>query len=295
MKNILALKGGGYKGLYQALILNYIEKKTNKKIHEIFDLIVGTSIGSINGFALSLGITTQEILNLYLSKTGRKVFQKNILTNDIFASKYSESDIKDFIKGFFKDKQMKECLVPTMSLSYDIVKKEPKLFKSYKTPDEQIYHATKASASAPTYFPSHEYEGSLLIDGGVMFNDPSLIAYVEAQKLFKGENINLLSIGTLYDIKPIKIKNGGKLAWATNIFDVLFEATSSGIDYLIKNLALRENDNYLRIDKIDKMNLAMDNSSKEAIELIYSYAEKTIEENKDAIDNFINIVMNKNS
>ena len=44
-KNVLALKGGGYKGLYQALILSYIEKTTNKKIQTSFIIQTGSPPG----------------------------------------------------------------------------------------------------------------------------------------------------------------------------------------------------------------------------------------------------------
>lgn len=291
-KNVLALKGGGYKGLYQALILSYIEKTTNKKIYELFDLVVGTSIGSINSFAITTGKSAEDLVNLYLSKNGRKVFFKNILTNNLITSKYSEDNIGDFIKTLFGDKQMKECIIPTMSLAYNTIKKEPLLFKSFKDPLIKIYDATKSSSSAPTYFPSHSYEGDLLIDGGVMFNDPSLIAYVEATKLFPNEAINVLSIGTLYKTNPIKIKNGGTVQWIPNIIDVLFEATSSGVDYFMRKLAIKENvDNYLKIDYFDKTNTEMDDSSKEAIEKIKTSAGKTIIENKEQINNFIELLL----
>ncbi len=293
-KFVLALKGGGYKGLYQALILLYIEKLYGKPINEMFDLIVGTSIGSINAFALSIGTSAEEIVNTYMDKKGRKVFSQNILTqlNNINFSKYPEKNIGDFIKGFFGNKTMKDCKTKTMSLAYNLTKRQPFLFQSYdREEDVLIYDATKASCSAPTYFPSHSYKGDLLTDGGVMFNDPSLIGYVEATKLFPDCDINILSIGTLFDTNPINIKNGGVVPWAPAIIDLLFSATSEGIDYFIKKLAIKENETYLRLDFEDDTHLAMDDSSEDTIKKLKDYAGKTIVQNKEDIKSFIEMII----
>ena len=52
---ILCLDGGGMRGLVQIEILRQIEKKTGKRITELFDWIVGTSIGGIIALALVYG------------------------------------------------------------------------------------------------------------------------------------------------------------------------------------------------------------------------------------------------
>lgn len=52
---ILVLDGGGMKGLIEVEILEQIEKVTGRRIVELFDWIVGTSIGSIIALALVYG------------------------------------------------------------------------------------------------------------------------------------------------------------------------------------------------------------------------------------------------
>ncbi|WP_317617461.1 patatin-like phospholipase family protein [Ralstonia pseudosolanacearum] len=49
---ILALSGGGYRGLFTARILAEIERQIDAPIGSRFDLVTGTSIGGI----LALGI-----------------------------------------------------------------------------------------------------------------------------------------------------------------------------------------------------------------------------------------------
>lgn len=52
---MLLLDGGGMKGLMQIDILCEIEKRTGKKIIELFDWIVGSSIGAVMAMALVHG------------------------------------------------------------------------------------------------------------------------------------------------------------------------------------------------------------------------------------------------
>ena len=44
---ILSLDGAGIRGVATATILQQIEKSTGKRIHELFDVVVGTSVGGI--------------------------------------------------------------------------------------------------------------------------------------------------------------------------------------------------------------------------------------------------------
>ena len=53
MKCILSIDGGGIRGIIPALVLREIERRTEKKISEVFDLVAGTSTGGILALGLS--------------------------------------------------------------------------------------------------------------------------------------------------------------------------------------------------------------------------------------------------
>lgn len=57
---ILSMDGGGMKGLATVQILKEIEKGTGKQIHEMFDLICGTSTGGMLAVALGIKLMSLE-------------------------------------------------------------------------------------------------------------------------------------------------------------------------------------------------------------------------------------------
>lgn len=57
---ILTMDGGGMKGLATVQLLKEIEKGSGKRIHELFDLICGTSTGGMLAIALGVKLMTLE-------------------------------------------------------------------------------------------------------------------------------------------------------------------------------------------------------------------------------------------
>ena len=53
---ILCLDGGGIRGLIQLEVLSQLERKTGKRITELFDWIIGTSTGGIIALGLVYGV-----------------------------------------------------------------------------------------------------------------------------------------------------------------------------------------------------------------------------------------------
>lgn len=49
--NILSLSGGGIKGVFQSTFLEFLEEEYKVPLSQIFDLVAGTSTGSIVGAA----------------------------------------------------------------------------------------------------------------------------------------------------------------------------------------------------------------------------------------------------
>ena len=56
--HILSLDGGGARGIYSAQVLACIERAVGAQVRDCFDLIAGTSTGSIIAGAAAAGIPT---------------------------------------------------------------------------------------------------------------------------------------------------------------------------------------------------------------------------------------------
>lgn len=71
--NILCLDGGGIRGVISARILKEIEAQIQTPLHEYFDMIAGTSTGSILAAGLSIGMTADELIKVY-ENDGETIF-----------------------------------------------------------------------------------------------------------------------------------------------------------------------------------------------------------------------------
>ena len=72
-RRILALDGGGIKGVLAAAFLDTVETATGKRIADHFDLVAGTSTGGIIALGLGLGLSAREIVEFYV-REGPRIF-----------------------------------------------------------------------------------------------------------------------------------------------------------------------------------------------------------------------------
>src|SRR5262245_28150258 len=81
-RKLLALDGGGIRGMLSVEILARIEEllqekysNPNLKLCDYFDYIAGTSTGAIIAAALSFGMTVDQVRKFY-ETSGEEMFQK---------------------------------------------------------------------------------------------------------------------------------------------------------------------------------------------------------------------------
>lgn len=229
---ILALDGGGYKGLYTACVLHEIEK-FNKLLAAHFDLIAGTSVGGLIALALAAGRTAEEIKTFFLEK-GETIFpqgsrferQRRWLNQLIRSGKYDDTGLRTSIESILGTRLMQEAnsylCIPTLNLPT----LSPFVFKTdhdselTRDADVPMSDVARATSAAPTYLPVAEidaFPGYQFADGGLWANNPSLVGLVEAFRFFVGPgkrygSVKLLSIGTVDDSKPRSITRPKQLS-----------------------------------------------------------------------------------
>ena len=78
--NILAIDGGGIRGLIPALVLAEIEQRTGRPISSLFDLVAGTSTGAIIACALTRPspMPAEQLAAIY-EEEGPKIFDASLV------------------------------------------------------------------------------------------------------------------------------------------------------------------------------------------------------------------------
>jgi patatin-like phospholipase/acyl hydrolase len=228
-KRILALDGGGIRGIITLEILAGIESLLREKsgrrddfvLADYFDFIAGTSTGAIIGTALSLGMSVRDIRSFYLD-TGREMFeQASVLRR--FRYKYEDTKLSQKLHEVFGSQttlgsdRLKTLLMlvmrnATTDSPWPISNNPFAKFNQRDLPDcnlnVPLWQLVRASTAAPCFFPPEVVqlgqEEFIFIDGALTtYNNPAfqafLMATVEPYNLNwpAGEDkILLVSIGT---------------------------------------------------------------------------------------------------
>ena len=200
---ILALDGGGIRGIFTASFLATIEEQIKGRIADHFDLIVGTSTGGIIGLAVSFGLPATQILDLYV-EVGRCVFGTPRRLEMLVRPKYRTGPLTRVLREVFGERTINEVLTPVCITSYELTNSYPRIWKDDHMDDSlgggeaPAWKVALATASAPIYFPgSTVAPGDSHVDGGLFANNPTLVGLAEAVKSFHQplDRIRILSIG----------------------------------------------------------------------------------------------------
>ena len=107
-KRILALDGGGLRGILTLGILQKVEQVLRERhgnspdfrLAHYYDLIAGTSTGAIIAAALAVGMSVEELRAMYM-KLGAEVFERSWLRHGLLRAKYDERKLVDQLKSVF--------------------------------------------------------------------------------------------------------------------------------------------------------------------------------------------------
>ncbi|WP_254413114.1 patatin-like phospholipase family protein [Dyadobacter diqingensis] len=232
---ILAIDGGGIRGVVPLQVIRYIESVTKREIHQSFDLIAGTSTGGILASALTIQDRSSveankrkykldDLESIYRVR-GKEIFPApsnrfmnwyTAFTNWI-QPQFNPNNLNRVLIEFFGDDRISNCLKPIFIASYDIHRNKPVFFTFREAslfPDRNstLVEVARATSAAPTYFPTFDFhyasERLICIDGGIYMNNPSLGALVEVlgnadykhyklnDNVLQIKDISLLSLGT---------------------------------------------------------------------------------------------------
>ena len=213
-RKLLAIDGGGIRGVLTLEILAEIEQQIEKqtgidRLGEYFDYIGGTSTGSIIAAGLAVGMSAKELLDFY-EQFGKQMFEKTGLLDRItslVSSLYEDEPLAKKLKEIFHDggtprqpadlsSDRLRCLllVVTRNITTDSpwpISSNP--FAKYNDPTRDdcnlripLWQLVRASTAAPIFFlpevvrlnPKKPEEVRVFVDGGITpYNNPAFLLF----------------------------------------------------------------------------------------------------------------------
>jgi len=156
--SILAIDGGGIRGYFSAYLLHRFQQEFGVDFTGTFDLICGTSTGSIIAAALAIDYPLEDVVKLYEDKGGH-IFKKVVASFGGFArARYDLKPLQAELIAAFGDRTLSETVTRLLIPATDIGNGQVHVFKStyaekfVRDKNVRIADAVLASCAAPTYF-----------------------------------------------------------------------------------------------------------------------------------------------
>jgi predicted acylesterase/phospholipase RssA len=223
---ILAIDGGGIRGIIPAMLLGELENRISKvqgeDVHlaDHFDLVCGTSTGGIIALAHAhKRLSFSDVLKIYDTGAvfdtpcGRLSAWYNFVQTSHW---YSADCLEKLLQSVFDDEDLlreqghlpKVFVVAEEGESRDPVEVLLASYDDTSGTNRQIvssckvWEAARATSAAPYYFPSWEMNSGEsssrhLADGGIRHNNPLMLGIEEAKKIWPSRPLDfVLSVGT---------------------------------------------------------------------------------------------------
>jgi len=311
---ILSIDGGGIRGIIPALVLAEIEKRTGRRIADLFHLVAGTSTGGI--LALGLGISKSppaptysaaQMMEMY-EREGSRIFscrfpRKVAAGGNLWRAKYPTAGIEQVLLEYFGESRLRNAATDLLITGYEIERSFPFFFRSAIARERPDYDfparaVARATSAAPTYFePMKLPTGTFtdhytIIDGGVFANNPAACALVEARTTHPdATDFLVVSLGTgeLTSCLPYEeTKNWGVVRWAMPVLDLVLDGVSRTVDYqlrqLLPDIPARCKRYYRFQTTLDNHTHRLDNASPENITALKALAFNLVERESASID-----------
>ena len=206
-RKLLALDGGGIRGVMTLEVLDKIERELQAKLGrnddfvlaDYFDYIAGTSTGAIIATCLSLGMRVDAIRKFYI-ESGPAMFDKSSLLKRYFRNKFQDQELAAKLRQVISDEAKRQGIGPKpgeseITLGTDALKTYLLLVLRNATTDSPwpisnnpdakynactrddcnlnlpLWQLVRASTAAPTYFPPEVVnigaQEFIFVDGGV--------------------------------------------------------------------------------------------------------------------------------
>ncbi|KAK4488366.1 hypothetical protein RD792_004127 [Penstemon davidsonii] len=322
---VLSIDGGGIRGIMPAVFLQFLEQKlqdldkdSNLRIADYFDVIAGTSTGGL--IATMLTAPNKERRPMYDAKGVVDFYLEHCPKLFPCSKAVNGADLNPdpFKSG---ELTIKETLTNVVIPAFDIKRLQPVIFttkdgKEKANKNARLSDICISTSAAPTFLPAHHFKTENeteydLIDGGIAANNPTLIAisritsgilagdteYRRTEPL-DGRELLVLSLGTGIAKKAnkysaAKATRWGLLEWVfhngnTPLIDAYSDASSDMVDIHISTLfqSIHVKDNYLRIqdDTLSGDASSLDIATQKNLQTLVEIAKNRLKESMSRVN-----------
>jgi hypothetical protein len=291
---VLSLDGGGIKGIIPAMILAEIEKRAKVPTSYMFDHIAGTSTGAILGAGLTIPhpdrpmhpkYTAYDILELYADpRKAEQIFARAHNSMGPWDAKFAAGGRGRVVQEYYGNTTLSGALTDLSIVACNQTEGKVVVeFNKSDHPTMSLVDAVTASSAAPTFFPAHIIGTTEYIDGGLVCNNPSLLAYESALKR-ANKPIRMWSLGCGDVMEDSEAHGHGLLHWAPTATAQAMRGQQHAAD---KHMATELGSDYTRWNLLFETHHELDDirpgTMKEYVEL----AKQFIAEHDDQINHMV--------
>ncbi|XP_057711947.1 calcium-independent phospholipase A2-gamma [Corythoichthys intestinalis] len=298
---VLAIDGGGTRGLLALQTLLKLQNLTGKRVHQLFDYICGVSTGAILAFMLGIfQIPLDECEQMY-RKLGSDVFKQNVIVGAVkmgWSHAFYDSEIWENI---LKERLGEGCMIessrdpncPKVSAVSTLVNRGLPLkafvFRNYSFMPGvrshylgdckyKMWQAIRASSAAPGYFQEYVLGKDLHQDGGLLINNPTALAIHECKCLWPNTPLQcVVSLGT--GRHEVVGKNGTTYtSLKAKLTNVISSATDTEEVHTMLD-ALLPPDTYFRFNPYMSEDVPLNESRVDKLNFLMGEGERYLERN----------------
>ncbi|CAL4914745.1 unnamed protein product [Urochloa decumbens] len=225
---VLAIDGGGIRGLIPGTILAFLEARLQEldgpeaRLADYFDCVAGTSTGGlITAMITAPGddkrplFAARDINRFYFDNCPRIFPQRSSIAAAMSAlrkPRYNGKYLRSMVRSMLGETRVSDTLTNVVIPTFDIRLIQPIIFSTYDAKNIPLKNALLSdvcisTSAAPTYLPAHYFQIQdatsdkareyNLIDGGVAANNPTMVAMTQITKTMLSRDKH-----ALFPVKP---------------------------------------------------------------------------------------------
>ncbi|HTE63129.1 MAG TPA: patatin-like phospholipase family protein [Solirubrobacteraceae bacterium] len=305
---VLCIDGGGIRGLIPALVLAEIERRTQRRIADMVDLVAGTSTGGILACALTRPgpdgtplFSAEEVAEIYVEE-GPRIFRRSLLkrirsVEGWVDERYEDDGLNAALDRYLGDAALSDALTDVLVTAYEIRDRFAFFFRAARARRDPAYdfplvQVARATSGAPSYFEPSEATDRAgartypLIDGGVFAVNPSMCAYADVVAAGRADELELmLSLGTGEHTRAYtyeEARTWGQLAWARPVLEMVFDGVADTTEFVAGTVM---GERYVRLQTaLDVASDDLDDASESNLAHLRTEADRLIAASASELD-----------